>query len=225
MRRTLILFVVLALGATHVSYAQQDVYLRRPHTFVIFADMGIAMPAAPGAFRDAWNTTLPFTVGVGVAALSWLEVSGSFAYYGFGNNALESKRQIGYQGVNSVKGGNITTLEFMGRARFIGVPNQRFNPFAEVCLGYFSTSAEQLEIDNVLVNSMESVSGPAVGFGGGVQYALNEYWSAYTKYTWYINRNRDFAPTNLLLGAGETPIEYEDNQQFSAIVVGIMLRM
>ena len=224
MRCKLALLMVLALGAADVAHAQEDTYFRRPHNFVVYADMGIAISSAPGAFADAWNTTLPFTLGLGYAPLSWLEVSGSFSYFSFGNNALESKRQIGYQGVQSVQGGSITTLQFLGRARFVAIPNLRFNPFLEASLGYFTTSAEDLEIENVLVRSMDSVSGPSVSFGAGAQYALNEYWSAYTRYTWSINRNGDFAPGNLVRPLGAPEVE-GGNQQYSALVVGIMIRI
>ncbi|MDH3197211.1 MAG: outer membrane beta-barrel protein [Candidatus Krumholzibacteria bacterium] len=227
MRRklALALFLVLALGAAGVARAQDDTYFRRPHTIVVYADLGIAMTAAPGSFRDAWNTTLPFTLGLGYAPFAWLEVSGSFSYFSFGNNALESKRQIGYQGVQSVRGGGITTLQFLGRTRFIGIPNQRFNPFLEAGLGYFTTSAEELEIENVLVRSMDSVSGPSVSLGAGAQYALNDNWSAYTRFAWTINRNADFAPSNLVRPVGAPEVEGEGNQQYSAIVVGIMIRL
>jgi opacity protein-like surface antigen len=227
MRRklALALVLVLALGTAGVAHAQDDTYFRRPHNLVLYADLGLAMPAAPGAFRDAWNTTLPFTVGLGYAPLAWLDVSGSFSYLSFGNNALESKRQIGYQGVENVRGGGITTLQFLGRARFIGIPSQRFNPFLEASLGYFTTSAEDLEIENVLVYTMDSVSGPSVSFGAGAQHALNENWSAYTRFTWTINRNADFAPANLVRPVGAPEVEGEGNQQYSALAVGIMIRM
>jgi predicted porin len=62
---------------------------------------------------------------------------------------------------------------------------------------------------------------PAVG----LQYALNERWNAYTKYTYAVNLNQDFAPGDLLLPAGETTPTVGGNQVISSIIVGIMFKI
>jgi predicted porin len=61
---------------------------------------------------------------------------------------------------------------------------------------------------------------PAVG----IQYAMNERWSAYTKYTYAVNFNKDFAPGDLLLPVGETTKTVGDDQRISSIGVGLLIK-
>jgi opacity protein-like surface antigen len=112
---------------------------------------------------------------------------------------------------------------YYGSARFIGVPKQRTNPFLEFGVGYFSTQGDDLVIEGVVHNSMESVSGMSLVPAVGVQYAMNDSWTAYTKYSYMMNFNEDFAPGDLLLPPGETTPTIGDDQIISSFVVGVML--
>jgi len=223
-----LLLVVLALTAVaEESFAQETPYLRIPHRFIIFADAGMAVPMAPEIFKKTWNTTLPFNIGVGYAVFAWWDVSVMFGYTNFGVNSLEAKRQIGYEGTAAVVGGSIKTSRYVLSSRFLAVPGQRANPFFEFDIGQFKTSAEDLEVEGVFTNSMESVDGLTYSFGIGIQYVLNETWNAYTKFVWTTNANEEFAPTNLLLDqtAGDTPTDSDGNQQFGSLLVGLMIRI
>jgi opacity protein-like surface antigen len=208
---------------------QDEKYLRLPHRFQIFADGGIGMPTDPGLFNDYWNASFQFGVGFGVAILPWLEVNGTFNSLSFSNNSIESKTKVGYQGIEAVEGGAIHTKMYYGSARFIGVPKARTNPYVEFGVGYFSTSADDLVIESddstepILQNSMESVSGICVVPSMGVQYAMNDSWTAYTKYTYAMNLNGDFRPGDLLLPVGETTPTVGDNQIISSFTVGVMV--
>jgi len=71
---------------------------------------------------------------------------------------------------------------------------------------------------------MANVSGMCFVPSLGIQYAMNERWTAYTKYTYAVNLNQDFAPGDLLLPAGATTKTEGGNQVISAILVGIMIK-
>jgi hypothetical protein len=213
---------------------QEETYLRIPHRFTIFLDAGIAVPTQPGPWRDSWDTGFPFAAGVGLAVFGWLDVNFVASYASFGVNELEAKRQIGFMGVSEIQGGSITTIRYLGTARFIAVPSHRFNPYAAVGVGYFNTSAEDLTItghepnnpqEMSWTNTMESVSGLSINFGFGGQYALNERWSAFTQFIWTINQNGDFAPSNLLLDEDETAYSGQGSQHIATISVGLMIRI
>jgi hypothetical protein len=223
-----LLLVVLALtAAAEESLAQETPYLRIPHRFIISLDAGIGVPMAPEIFKKTWNTTLPFNIGVGDAIFVWWDLSFMYGYTNFGANSLEAKRQIGWEGTAAVTGGSIKTNRYVLSSRFIAVPSQRANPFFEVEVGQFKTSAEDLEVEGVFTNTMESVDGVTYSFGIGIQYTLNESWSAYTKFVWTTNVNEEFAPTNLLLDptAGDVPTDGDGNQQFGSLLVGLMIRI
>ena len=233
-------FVAIAVtlcAATTEVLAQETQYLRTPHHFTLFVDGGMAIPAAPEIFKKAWNTTLPINIGIGYSIFAWWDVNLVYTRAGFGSNSLEAQRQIGFNGRNTLEGGDITTTSFLVTNRFIAVPNQRANPYFEVGLGSFSTSAADLEVEGTFnttqetvtfVNTMESTSGLSVVLGMGLQYALNERWSTYTKFSWTFNLDSSFSPSDLLIdqSAGETPSEDGDgSQEFASIIVGLMIRM
>ena len=104
------------------------------------------------------------------------------------------------------------------------MPKARTNPFVEVGVGAFSTKADDLKVEGVLQNKMETVSGICVVPSVGIQYAMNERWTAYTKYTYAFNLNKDFAPGDLLLPVGETTKTIGDDQRISAIIVGLIIK-
>jgi hypothetical protein len=72
---------------------------------------------------------------------------------------------------------------------------------------------------------MENVSGIHVGFGGGLQYALNDYWSTYTKFSWVINLNNDFAPKSLVASPDGDDVITSDSMQYGIVVVGLIFRL
>lgn len=235
------LFALLVVGTilaalSAPAYAQQaieDKYLRIPHNFTLFFDGGIAVGSNPVPFKEAWNSATPFQVGFGVSVFPWFDVNFVYSHASYGANILEVKRQIAFLGVDETEGGSITTDRFLGTARFLAVPSQRANPFVEVGLGLFKTSAEAVTVsgreanstvDVNFLNEMPDVDGISVNFGAGLQYALSGRWSTYIKFIWTINQNSDFAPGNLLLGQNEPEGEPDGNQVFSALSVGLMIR-
>jgi opacity protein-like surface antigen len=231
MKRALSSMVLSLLGFVIVGSAHSQVgappeeqkYFRIPHKYHIYFEMTGALPSSPGVFNDYWNSAFQFGAGGGVTVLPWLDVRANFTYASWDNNSTESKSKIGFVGVADVEGGLITTLTMSGSARFVAVPNSRTNPFAEMAVGYFTTTAEDISIENVLQNSMEDTSGMMIAPSIGIQYALADSWSAYAMYR-YVMCMGDFAPGNLLLPpGGGAPVEGE-NQIFQNIGVGIMLR-
>jgi opacity protein-like surface antigen len=118
---------------------------------------------------------------------------------------------------------------YWGSARFIAAPHARTNPYIEVGVGAFKSKADDLTIDDTqkdfhLRNKMEPVSGLCFVPCVGIQYAMNERWSAYSKYTYAICLNNKFAPGDLLLPQGETTKTIGGNQVISAITVGLMIK-
>jgi len=239
MKRAFLVFGVIAAlvsavpaSAQLIGEEREEKYIRLPHRFHIFVDGGIGLPTEPGLFNDYWNTAFQFTAGAGMSIFPWLEVNANYCSLSFSNNSLESKGKIGYTGVEPVEEGTVHTTMYWGSARFIAVPKSRTNPFVEIGVGYFSSSADDLLISTsddppvvggVLRNSMESVSGMSFVPSVGIQYELNERWGAYSKYTYAINFNEDFAPGDLLLPVGATEKTIGDSQIISSIVVGLMI--
>lgn len=230
----LVMMMAAEVRAQRLGEEQEETYMRIPHHITIFVDAGIAVPTQPGPFRDSWNTAFPVEGGIGLAVFGWLDLNFVASYASFSVDELEAKRQIGFVGVTEITGGTIKTIRYLGTARFIAVPSHRFNPYAEVGLGYFKTSATELSItgrepnnpqEMSWTNTMDPVSGLSINFGFGGQYALNESWSAYTKFIWTINQNGDFAPTNLLLGQGEPQVSGQGSQHMATISVGLMIRL
>jgi hypothetical protein len=199
-------------------------YLRVPHRYQIFVDGGIALPSLPGVFNDHWNTAFNFGIGFGVSIQPWLEVNGSYSYASFALNAIEAKGKIRYTGVEEVQGGLVTTNVISGSVRFLAVPKARTNPYVEVGVGAFTSKGDDVIIEGVLRNSMEEVSGISVWPAVGIQYAMSERWSAYSRFTYMINLNSDFAPGDLLLPPGGGTPTIGDNEVISSILVGVMIR-
>jgi hypothetical protein len=231
MKRALVTVVLLAIGNAGFAWAQPvrqpdaEKYLRVPHRWQVYVELAGALPTSPGVFNDYWNSAFQFGAGAGVSVFPWLEVNGNFAYVSWSNNSTRSKGKIGYVGVNDVEEGTIKTMTISGSARFLAVPSSRTNPYAEVAIGWYSTSGDDLVIEGVLTNTMESASGITVAPSIGIQHALNEVWSAYARYTYILNLGDTFAPGELLQpeGGGE-PLEGE-NQVYQSIGVGIVLRI
>ena len=230
-RAVLLLGLIACLVNAAPSQAQfgveerEEKYLRVPHRFQIFVDGGLAMPTETGVFNDYWNTAFQFGIGGGIVIFPWLEVNATFNTSSFSNNDIASKGRLQYQGIAAVEDGTIYTKRYYGSARFIGVPKARTNPFIELGVGAFSTRADDLTVEGILQNSMKSVSGMCFVPSVGIQYAMNETWAAYTKYTYGVNLNSDFTPGDLLLPAGSTTPAVGGNQIISSISVGLMFKI
>lgn len=202
----------------------EEKYFRVPHKYQLFVDGSGALPSSPGEFNDYWNSSFQFGAGGGYTLFPWLDLKAVFTYASWDNNAIESKKAIGYTGLQEVEGGKITTMTISGSARFLAVPSARTNPFLEVSVGYYTTSADDLFIEGVLENSMEDANGLVVGPGAGIQYAMSDSWSTYVKYTYMLCVSDTFAPGDLLEpeGGGE-PVDGQ-NEVYQTIGVGVMLR-
>lgn len=203
-------------------------YFRVPHKYQVYFELAGALPSSPGVFNDFWNSAFQFGGGVGYTMFPWLDLKGNFTYASWDNNSTDSKGKIEYVGVEDVEGGLITTMTFSGSARFVGVPNARTNPFAEVSIGYFMTSADPITIEGVMegsaANTMEDASGMMISPSVGLQYALADSWSAYAKYSYVYCSSSVFAPGDLLRPIDEEERVAGENQIFQTIGVGIMLR-
>jgi opacity protein-like surface antigen len=208
-------------------------YLRVPHRFQIFIDGGIGQPTEPGIFNDYWNTAFNFGLGFGVSIKPWLEVNATYNHAGFGLNAIESKGKIKYTGIQEVQGGSVSTTVFSGSVRFLAVPKARTNPYVEIGVGAFSSKGEDVVIEDdnsdaddqpQVHNTMEDVNGISVWPAVGIQYAMSDRWSAYSRYTYMMNLNDKFAPGDLLLPPGGGTPTIGGNQVISSIIVGLMVR-
>jgi hypothetical protein len=217
-------FLAFPVRAQIGAPAEPQKYFRVPHKYHIYVELAGALPVEPGTFNDYWNSAFQFGAGGGYSILTWLDIKANFTYASWTNNSTESKSKIGFVGVPDVEGGLITTMTMSGSARFLGVPNARTNPFAEMTIGYYSTTLEDIVIEGELENSAEDASGVMLAPAIGIQYALADSWSAYAKYAYVICSSNTFAPGDLLLpvGGGE-PVE-GGNEVYSMIGVGVMLR-
>lgn len=239
MKRALFLGLLCVAGVVcardvqaQVNRQQAEVkYLRVPHRFQIYVDGGSALPAAPGLWNDYWNSAFTFGAGFGVSIEPWLEVNGTINRGSFTLNAIKAKSKIDYSGIEDVQGGSVTTMVFSGSVRFLGVPKQRTNPYVEIGVGAFKTKGEDVFIEGstpnapeVVHNKMKDVSGISVWPAAGIQYAMNDHWSSYARFTYMINLNKDFAPGDLLLPVNATEPTVGGDQVISSISVGIMLR-
>ncbi len=236
-RKTATVSTIAALVLATSAWAQtipEQQWLRRPHRATLFVDGGIGVPIQPSIFKDVWNTTAPFTIGVGLAPLQWMDVNVVFTHASFGVSEIDAKREIAFLGVDEIQGGRIRTNRIMGTARFIAVPRARFNVFVEGGIGVFRTRADALvdtgEPPNsntkvTITNNMDDVTGTALLFAVGSQYALNDYWTTYLKFSWNINAGGGFAPGRLVLGQGETPGPPDGDMQFAELAVGMMIRI
>ena len=236
MKRVVLVLSLIALCAGAVPASAQlggeereEKYLQVPHRWQLFMDGGIGLPTDPGLFNDYWNTAFQFGIGGGMVIFPWLEVNATYNSLSFSNNDIKSKEKLEYQGVADVVGGTVHTSMYWGSARFIGVPHARTNPYIEVGIGGFKSKADDLTVDDTqknihIRNSMTPVNGMCFIPCAGLQYAMNERWTAYTKYTYAINLNSDFAPGDLLLPAGETTKTVGGKQVISAITVGVMIK-
>jgi hypothetical protein len=236
MKRSIVTILVglVITGATSQALAQTETYIRRPHRITVWMDGGLAIPSQPSEFSDLWNTTWPFSGGVGLSIFSWLEVAGGVKYGSFGISEIPAKSAIGLVSTAAIDGGSIAILEYYGTARFIAVPSQRVNPYAEVSVGAFRITGEDLEVEATdsgpepipgFTNTMEDVDGIHVSVGAGIQYALDEYWTAYSTFTWNLNLNDDFAPRSLVQRASRDAEITSDSMQYGLVSVGIMIRL
>lgn len=217
-------FLAGAVRAQVGTPADELKYFRVPHKYHIHVELAGALPVNPGLFNDYWNSAFQFGAGGGVTVLSWLDVNANFTYASWDNNSTDSKAIIGFVGVNDVEGGLITTMTFSGSARFVAVPNARTNPFAEMAVGYYMTTGENIIIEGVLENEMPDASGMMFAPAVGVQYALADSWGAYAKFQYVYCTSSTFAPGDLLLPPGSTDTVEGDNEIFTVIGVGIVLR-
>ncbi len=206
------------------SPQEEQKYFRVPHKYHIYLELGGALPSEPGVFNDYWNSSLLFAVGGGVNVLPWLDVNANYTYSSWTNNSTASKPVIGFVGVPDVEGGLITTMTFSGSARFLAVPNARTNPFAEMAIGFYQTTGENIVIEGVVDNSMPDASGMLLAPAIGIQYALADSWSAYAKYAYILCTGTSFAPGDLLAPEGGAPPVDGENEVFQTITVGIVLR-
>lgn len=217
--------LVLLSGAIEVI-AQDDSYVRAPYRIVFTLDTGIGIPSQPSVFSDLWNSTLPFTVTAGYAPFSWMEVVGTFSYGKWSISEIPAKDAIGHTGIEEVSGGAIATMTYGAMAKFMPFPNLRVLPFAVVGAGFFRASAEDLEVENVLVNKMEGVDGPMFHGGGGLEYAFNENWNVFTEFTWTVCLNGDFKPESLLLNVNQVVDPGAGGDlQYGALTLGIKLKI
>lgn len=220
--------IALALSSgsalAQTEKAEPTKYLRIPHRFQIFLEGGGAIPSKPGDFKEFWNAAFSFGIGAGVSILPWFEVNGGLQHMSFSNDGLKSKSVLRYSGINEVTGGTIHTNVYYGSARFLAVPKARTNPYVEVAFGYYKTSADRLEVKDVLANSMDPVSGFSVAPTVGIQHALNDYWSAYARYTYTLNLSNTFTPGDLLTPLTGTHTPSTGDQVIQAITVGLMVR-
>jgi len=228
--------VVIALfvgsAASH-AFAQTDEYFRRPHHIALSLDAGLATPAQPAALKDLWNTGWPFSATITASVFSWLEIGGGFTYARFGISENKAKAAVRIVATSEITGGDIKVMEYYGLARFIAVPNQRTNPYAEFRVGACKITADDLEVGSSVSgpeifpgfsNDMPDANGGHFSAGGGLRYALTDYWTAYTKYIWTMNLGNTFAPADLVRPQGAERTE-GDNMQFGTLIVGVMIRM
>ncbi|HEU4929722.1 MAG TPA: outer membrane beta-barrel protein [Candidatus Krumholzibacteria bacterium] len=210
------------------SPPEEQKYFRVPHKYHLYFELAGALPSSPGVFNDFWNSAFQFGVGGGYTIFPWLDLKGNFTYGSWDNNSTDSKGKIEYVGVEDVEGGLITTMTFSGSARFVAVPNARTNPFAEVSIGYYKTSADPITIEGVMegtaANTMEDASGMMISPAIGIQYALADSWSAFAKYAYVLCSSTQFAPGDLLLPIDEDERVQGEDQVYQTIGVGIMLR-
>ncbi len=232
MKRVLLAAALLAQIATSAGdvYAQSEEpqYLRLPHRFHIFFEGGGALPYSPGVWNDQWNASFELGIGAGLSIFPWLEVNAGLARTSYGVNKMESKTVLRYQGIGAIEGGSISTQVFYGSARFIAVPKSRTNPFVEAAVGYFKTTADDLVIEDdpafKLQNSMKDASGLSIAPSAGIQYALGDHWTAYTRFTYMVNFSDSFDPGSLLTPRGETREASGGDQIIETISVGVFLR-
>ncbi len=229
MKRVLFIVVMAVSAITMVGPAfaqrttEQPKYLRIPHRFQIFLEGGGAIPRKPGDFKEFWNSSFSFGIGAGVSVLPWLEVNGGFQHMSFSNDGLKAKSTLRYTGIKDVQGGTISTNVMYGSARFLAVPKSRTNPYVEMAVGYYKTTAEDIQIEDVLRNSMNDASGMTIAPSVGIQYALSDSWSTYARYTYTRNLSSTFDPGQLLQPTTGTHESTPGDQVIQAITVGLIV--
>lgn len=227
-------FLIVALMVTAVvpASAQEEgetEYLRIPYNFRVSVEGGVGIPSRPETFNDLWNATLPATITVGYAVFPWLEVAGAFTYANYGVSEIPAKAAIGFEGTNAVEGGDLTVLVYQAFARIAPFTSVRANPFVDFGVGRFSTSTSDLVIVDTMrpPRKMEDASGIAVTGAFGIQYALNEYWDAFTRFRWAVGLDDTFNPEAIVHDPDDPDgpdAGAAGNLQFGVLSVGIAVR-
>jgi len=235
MKRVVTTVLAAAILVTAVSsHAQTDQYFRRPHHIAVELHGGLAIPNQPAVWKGLWNTGWPFSTALTASVFSWLEVGGGLTYGRFSIGEIKAKQAIGIVTTSEVSGGTISMLEYYGIARFIAVPNQRTNPYAEIEVGVHRLTGKDVDVDasvsgptifSAFSNDMPDANGIHFAGGGGLRYALGDYWTAFTKFMWTVNLGNNFAPGDLVLRRGAEERTPGENMQFGTVIVGIMLRI
>jgi len=222
----LVTTIVILSSAGEIAAQDEDydAYVWVPYSVVIALDVGIGIPSQPHVFSEQWNSSLPFSVSAGYAVFPWMEVLGTFTWGFWSISEIPAKAEIGVVGTEEVSGGGITTLVYGGMVKFIPLPKKRLTPFAEVGGGAFTATAKNLDVEDVLVNTMDDISGAMFQGGIGVEYAFNENWNVCTSFIWTVCLNGDFNPETLLLNIGEEAGTGGD-LQYSTLKLGIKMKI
>lgn len=218
-------FLVILSAAGEAFGQEEEQWSRYPYNFLVSLDGGMGVPIQPGIFKDNWNESLPFTAAFGYVVIPWVEVYGFFSYASSGISENTAKDQMRYIGPEAFDGGSIRTMMYGGIGKLIILPNSRLTPFLEAGAGMFRATAKNLEVINGGIdNSMESVGGPLVISGLGVEHNINETWNVYAKFNWVVGLNSDFNPGMLLLNRNDPPT-IGDDLHLGMILLGIKLKM
>ena len=106
-------------------------------------------------------------------------------------------------------------------------PNSRMAPYIEIGGGAYQASADDLTVTEdgqvIIPNSMDDASGPVITGAFGMQYGINERWTAYSEFNNYHGLGESFAPGNLLLRDPDDPEVEGSSIQIGSIVLGIAI--
>lgn len=227
MKHAIVTSIVIALllpSANNAFAQEEEQWLRIPYRVTVSIDAGIGMPMNPSAFSDLWNTSLPATFSVGVVTIPQIEVKAWIMYASWSISGIPAQNATGIVGVYEVTGGTVNTTLYGGSVKFIPLPNSRITPIVEVGGGFFQATGEDLEVGEVLTNTMEDANGPAFLVGAGMEYGINERWNTYAKFNYSLGFSDKFAPGNLVLGPDSPRVEGGD-LQLTSIIIGISLKI
>jgi len=231
MRRILIpvIALLLLLPAVNNVIAQdeEELWLRSPLKFSLSAELGIGMPLGPDDFNDLWNASFPVTLAFGYAVIPYVEVKGWVTYSSWGISSLTAKEAIGIGGVTTIDGGGITVVMYGVSVKVNPFPNSRMAPYIEIGGGAYQATADDLTVTEdgqvIISNSMDDASGGLITGAFGMQYGINERWTAYSEFNYYYGLGESFAPGNLLLRNESDPEVEGSSLQIGSIVLGISL--